>query len=265
MFAMANSVHGSGSVELAGPAGGRDLADVGVDIDPAAGLEVAGQGGCPAHRHGHPVHPGRQRDGGRAGGERRGADGVALGHGLGQDLVGQPLERAQVGRRIGLGRDELNGDHPVRDHGLSGRPGRDVGLRDHRRRARGCHDARSRPRVLARALHAGVCDGTAGNEQDHTDQDQDQRLPFHRTFPLFSANRTTCGDPPRRSPTAGPVGGYDGGVARYIGPLAILRRSVPGRSMKWSICPMYPRQPSAQNRPGRITATRHGCREFSFK
>ena len=38
--------------------------------------------------------------------------------------------------------------------------------------------------VLACALHAGVGDRAPGNEQDHPDDDQYERLPFHRTFPL---------------------------------------------------------------------------------
>ena len=125
------------------------------------------------------------------------------------------------------------------------------GLGHDGRRAHGGDDARARRRVLAGALHAGECDRAPGDEQDHPDHDQYQCLPLHRTFPL-STDGQRDGDPSRVISPLAPLEGTTGRGATYIGPFDHSPRGAPVEG-KWSICPMYPRHPAAQNQLGRIT------------
>ena len=98
MSAMASSVHGTGSVDEQAlePV---ETFDVGVDVDPAARLQVAGERVRPGQRDRHRVHAGRQGDGRRARRELGGVDGWPLVTGWVRTSSVRPGERPEVGRR----------------------------------------------------------------------------------------------------------------------------------------------------------------------
>ena len=107
-------------------------------------------------------------------------------------LVAQPLQRGQIGSRIRLGRNQLEGDHALETIAEPVVPAGMFFVAMTADVVTGACDRRTRRRASLAPCTLAYAMALPGNEQNRSNQDEYERLLLHKSFPL-SQPRTMCG------------------------------------------------------------------------